>query len=116
MKVIINDNIFKVKTLVDSTSHQIGMMGKRFNSEFNGLVFLMGGDKQCFHMKRCIIPLDILMIRNNVIVNIHHNCQPCMYKDCPTYCGNGNIVLEIYGGSCEKLGINPGDTVEYHIN
>jgi uncharacterized membrane protein (UPF0127 family) len=32
---------------------------------------------------------------------------------CGSYCGNGNIVLEIEGGSCEKLGIEPGDTVEY---
>ena len=33
--------------------------------------------------------------------------------DCTSYCGNGNIVLELEGGSCEDLGIEPGDTVEY---
>jgi uncharacterized membrane protein (UPF0127 family) len=25
----------------------------------------------------------------------------------------GNIVLELKGGSCERLNIQPGDTVEY---
>jgi uncharacterized membrane protein (UPF0127 family) len=115
MNVKINDNIFKVKTLIDKKSHSIGMMGKKFNKEFNGLLFLMGGDKQCFYMKNCIIPLDIIMIRNNVIVNIHHNCPPCI-DNCPTYCGNGNIVLEIEGGSCDILNIEPGDVVEYIFN
>lgn len=116
MKVKINSNIFKVKAIYDETSTSMGMMGKTFNSSFNGLLFLMGGEKQCFWMKNCIIPLDILIIKNNVIVNIHNNCQPCNDKFCPSYCGNGNIVLEIKGGTCERLNINPGDSVEYIID
>ena len=46
----------------------------QFDKDFNGLLFLMGGKKQCFWMKNCLIPLDIIIIKNNVIVNIHHNC------------------------------------------
>lgn len=114
MKVKINQNLFKVKTLVDETSQSIGMMGKTFDKRFNGLLFLMGGKKQCFWMKNCIIPLDIIIIKNNVIVNIHHNCPPCEDDfDCPSYCGNGNIVLELKGGTCESQNINAGDSVEY---
>ena len=101
MKVKINDNIFKVKTLIDEKSKYVGMMGKKFDETFDGLLFLMGGDKQCF------------WIKNNVIVNIHHNCPPCEGDYCSSYCGNGNIVLEIEGGSCEELSIEPGDTIEY---
>jgi uncharacterized membrane protein (UPF0127 family) len=113
MKVKINQNIFKIKALVDKKSQAIGMMGKKFDKTFNGLLFLMGKKKQCFWMKNCIIPLDIIIIKNNVIVNIHHDCPPCQSEDCPSYCGNGNIVLELAGGSCERLKIQPGDTVEY---
>ena len=113
MKVKINDNLFNVKTLVDKKSQSIGMMGKKFDSTFNGLLFLMGGNKQCFWMKNCIISLDIIIIKNNVIVNIHHDCPPCNDDDCPSYCGNGNIVLEVEGGTCEQLGIEPGDVIEY---
>jgi uncharacterized membrane protein (UPF0127 family) len=105
MKVKVNQNIFNVKTLIDEKSQKIGMMGKEFDETFDGLLFLMGGKKQCFWMKNCIIPLDIIIIKNNVIVNIHH--------DCPSYCGRGNIVLEIEGGLCEELNIQPGDSVEY---
>ncbi len=113
MKVNINENIFKVKALVDKKSQKIGMQKRRFDSTFDGLLFLMGGKKQCFWMKDCIIPLDIIMIKNNVIVNIHHDCPPCNSEDCPSYCGRGNIVLELAGGTCEELNIQPGDWVEY---
>lgn len=115
MKVQIGENIFKVKTLIDKKSQSIGMMGKRFDDTFNGLLFMMGGNKQCFWMKNCVIPLDIIIIKNNVIVNIHHDCPPCHNDPCASYCGNGNIVLELEGGSCEKLGIEPGDLIKYLI-
>jgi uncharacterized membrane protein (UPF0127 family) len=114
MKVKVNENIFNVKTLIDEHSQRVGMTGKEFDETFDGLLFLMGGNKQCFWMLDCIINLDIIIIKNNVIVNIHHNCPPCNDEyDCTSYCGNGNIVLELEGGSCEELNIEPGDTVEY---
>jgi uncharacterized membrane protein (UPF0127 family) len=113
MKVKINENIFKVKTLIDENSQSLGMQNKSFDNTFDGLLFLMGGKEQCFWMKDCIIPLDIIMIKNNVIVNIHHDCPPCKGDDCPSYCGKGNIVLELEGGTCEEVGIEPGDSVEY---
>ena len=117
MKIKINQNIFKVKTLIDKKSQAIGMMNKTFNNTFNGMLFLMGGKKQCFWMKDCLIPLDIIMIKNNVIVNIHHSCPPCNDKfDCPSYCGSGNIVLEVEGGTCEIQNIQAGDTVQYILN
>jgi len=117
MKVKINKNIFKVKTLIDEKSQSIGMMGKTFDETFNGLLFLMGGKKQCFWMKNCLLPLDIIVIKNNVIVNIHHSCPPCDDEfDCPSYCGNGNIVLEVEGGTCEIKNIQAGDSIEYILD
>jgi uncharacterized membrane protein (UPF0127 family) len=113
MNVKINKNIFKVKTLIDKKSQSIGMMGKKFGNGFEGLLFLMGGRRQCFWMKNCIIPLDIIMIKNNHIVKIHHDCPPCTTEECEHYCGQGNIVLELPSGSCKELGIQKGDKVEY---
>lgn len=89
------------------------MMGKKFDKNFEGLLFLMEGKRQCFWMKNCIIPLDIIIIKNNHIARIHHNCPPCTTKECGHFCGQGNIVLELPAGTCEKLGIQKGDKVEY---
>jgi len=113
MNVRINKKIFKVKTLIDKKSQSIGMMGKKFDKNFEGLLFLMGGIKQCFWMKNCIIALDIIMIKNNHITRIHHNCPPCTTKDCDHFCGQGNIVLELPAGTCKELRIQKGDEIEY---
>jgi uncharacterized membrane protein (UPF0127 family) len=113
MDVSINNHRFEVTTLIDPKSQRIGMMGKRFSHIKQGMLFLMGGKEQCFWMKNCLINLDIIIIKNNVIVNIHHDCPPCQQDDCPSFCGNGNIVLELRGGACLKLGIKPGDTINY---
>lgn len=113
MKVKINDNIFKVKVLLDKKSQAYGMMGRDFDSSFNGLLFFMDNPSNSFWMKNCIIPLDIIYITKNKINKIHHNCPPCNTRDCQTYHGKGNIILEIKGGSCKNLQINSGDFVEY---
>lgn len=115
MIVKINDNEFKTRVLLDKKSQAQGMMYKTFDESFEALLFLMGGDKQCFWMKNCIQNLDIIIIKNNVIVNIHYDCPPCVKEPCPSYCGNGNIVLEVEGGTCEMLGIEPGDVVHYIV-
>ena len=57
--------------------------------------------------------INMVKLTNNVIVNIHHNCPPCRGTKCGSYCGNGNIVLELAGGTCENLGIEAGDSVNY---
>jgi uncharacterized membrane protein (UPF0127 family) len=63
MDVSINNHRFEVITLLDPRSQQIGMMGKRFSHIKQGMLFLMGGEEQCFWMKNCIIPLDIIIIK-----------------------------------------------------
>ena len=113
MNVVINNNIFKVIPLFTSKDIQQGMMGKKFDGSFDGMLFFMDKGPHSFWMKNCIIPLDIIIIKNNVIVNIHHDCPPCRGNECPSYGGNGNIVLEVAGGTCEDLDIEAGDTVEY---
>ena len=91
MIVKVNKNYFKTKALIDKKSQSIGMMGRKFDQSFDSLLFLMGGTRQCFWMKNCIIDLDIIIIHNNLITKIHHNCPPCDEEPCPSYCGDGNI-------------------------
>ena len=42
MKVIINDNILKVKVSATPDSISKGMMGKKFDKSFDGMLFFMG--------------------------------------------------------------------------
>jgi len=117
MKVNIGENSFKVKLCMTESSIIEGMSRKRFNEDFNGMLFLMGECKdQSFWMYDCIIPLDIIFINSEKITGISHNCIPCKEKsECENYKGYGDKVLEVYGGTCEKLGIKKGDSVSFEL-
>ena len=113
MLVSINNTKFKVKVAISEKETQRGMMGKKFDENFNGMLFVMDGDEHCFWMNNCITNLDIIFIENDVISKIHHNCPPCKDDECRNYCGMGNMILEVQGGTCIKKGIKAGDTVFY---
>ena len=65
MVISVNNNKFNCKVVSNSKDIAEGMMGKTFDNTFEGLLFLMGGSKQCFWMKNCITNLDIIIIKNN---------------------------------------------------
>ena len=113
MNIRINNNKFVVKTMITPKDKSNGMMGKKFDKTFNGMLFLMDDTDHCFWMKNCIIPLDIIFIKDGCISNIHHNCPPCKSKDCGNYCGEGDIILEVKGGTCKSLDIKLDDRIKF---
>ena len=114
MKAKINNNLFNLKTVFTDKDTQQGMMNKKFDDTFDGMLFLMKNEPHSFWMKNCIINLDIIFIKDDVITKIHHNCPPCKTKECENYCGEGDMILEVQGGTCKKLGIKSGDTIVYY--
>ncbi len=48
MKVKINDNLFNVKTALTSKDIQNGMMGKKFDETFDGMLFIMKNEPHSF--------------------------------------------------------------------
>lgn len=119
MYIITHINQHKFKTKVLQTQREImqGMMGKRFTGEFGALLFVLQTDNKkdtLFWMKNCIVPLDIVFIRNGKINKIYHNCQPCINKDeCQKYPGKGDLVLELPGGTCRELNIKRGVEIDF---
>ena len=116
MKVKIGDNTFTVKVMDDYRKRAEGMMNKTFNEYFNGMLFLMTDHTNCFWMKNCIIPLDIIYIDDQTISKVHHKCPPCVDEDCESYCGRGYIILEIEGGTCKSFNIKKGDSVKFLVD
>jgi len=115
MKVKIGNNIFHVKVRHDNKGRAEGMMGKDFTDKYNGMLFIMDDDSNCFWMKQCVIPLDIIFIDGLTITKIHHDCPPCKSKkdeECSNYCGHGRLILEIRGGSARELNIKKGDQIK----
>jgi uncharacterized protein len=114
LNVKINNNSFKCNVVHTPEKTQEGMMGKDFDG-FDGMLFVFGETgPRSFWMKDCIVPLDIIFINKHKITSISHNCPPCYEEKCPNYYGNGNMVLEVLGGTCKLLGIKKGDQVDYY--
>lgn len=111
MKLKINDNEFRIKLCLTEKERQNGMQNINFDHTFQGMLFFQNNGRHCFWMKDCIIPLDIIFIKNNIIKKIYSDCQPCVYEDCEKYCGKGEFVLELMGGTCNNLGIEIGDEI-----
>lgn len=111
----INRHLFKTKIVNNEKDIKMGMMGKNFTKEFDALLFVMNTPTSSFWMKNCIVPLDIIFIKNNIITKIHHNCPPCnsTNNDCKKYKGNGDLVIEIPGGLSKKLNIEKGHHVTF---
>ena len=116
IKININDHIFNTKVLTEDNDIMLGMMGKKFTKKFDAVLFVMNTPKSSFWMKNCIIPLDIIFVKDNKITMIHHNCPPCKSKKsiCESYKGTGNFVLEVLGGTCKKLKIKEGNIILFN--
>lgn len=109
----INNNFFLTKVAKTDKEIQEGMSFKMFDDDFNSMIFLLKPDNHCFWMKNCIIPLDIIFIKNKKISKIFHNCKPCPSQNCEKFCHTGDMVLEVLGGTCEKLGIKENMDINF---
>lgn len=78
--------------------------------ESEGMLFNFGNKSpRSFHMKECYIPLDIIFLEEGKIKKIYPNCQPCNEEECRQFeCDSSDMVVELLGGTCEKLGIEEG--------
>ena len=112
MKAKINNNLFNLKTVFTDKDTQQGMMNKKFDDTFDGMLFLMKNEPHSFWMKNCITHLDIVFIDGKKIVKIHHNCKPCFSEDCEHYSGEGDMILELPANTCKKYDIKEDDVIE----
>ena len=110
MLVTVNITPFKVKIAVTPESIRKGMQKQRFQDENEGMFFIVKEQEHCYWMKDCIIPLDIIFIKDGEVVKIYNDCPPCNEEECPKYCSDADRVLEIGGGMSKKFGIKEGDT------
>ena len=112
MNAIINNQVIPLEIMSTPQARSVGMMGRESMSR--GMLFPFGEiGEQSFHMKNCLLPLDIIFISGNKINSIHRNCAPCNENICKNYEGIGDKVLELPGGYCDHHNINPQDIIEF---
>ena len=103
----------------DPATQRQGLMERHELAADAGMLFLMPEERvQKFWMKNCYITLDMIFAdHSGRVVHVAHDAQPCpaMRVDCPTYSSEvpAAVVLEVPGGTAERLGIGSGSRLAW---
>jgi len=91
-----------------------GLMYRDHLNADAGMLFLFDPPRPVsFWMKNTLIPLDMIFIKTDgTIESIAQRAVPLSTSTIPSQ-GTVGAVLEVNGGSAERLGIHPGDRVVF---
>ena len=107
-------HIFSVEIADTEATREKGLMFRKALPEGQGMLFDFQKDQDVsFWMKNTYIPLDMIFIRGDGrILRIAENTEPLSTRTVPSG-GPVRAVLEVIGGTAEKMGLAPGDRVAY---
>ncbi|MBU0598070.1 DUF192 domain-containing protein, partial [Patescibacteria group bacterium] len=107
----IHNSTFNTEVARTQKAREKGLRNRKSLSGDRGMLFVFDqADIYSFTMVDTLIPLDIIWILDNRIVEIKQQAEPGESLITPT--SEANYVLEIRGGSAESLDINTGSTVD----
>lgn len=103
---------FTVELATTPREMQVGLMFRQSLAPDAGMLFVYPSDQQvAFWMKNTVIPLDMLFIAGDGHVRrIVERTIPLSTTPIPSV-DEVRAVLEVNGGTAERLGIKPGDVV-----
>ena len=97
---------------------RLGLMNIKKLGSNDGMIFVFNPPKNVkFWMKNTLIPLDMIFIRNNQIIEILENVMPCTKNICELF-GPDEIVdfvIEINSGKTKEIGLKKGDYIEIKL-
>ncbi len=110
----------KVEMANTEVLRRLGLSGRSQLSPGEGMLFSFDQEnvKPAFWMKDMIIPIDIVWIDDNTVIQIHESVQPpapeTADRDLKLYLPNAPIdsVLELPAGYAKEVGIAVGDIVQ----
>lgn len=93
-----------------------GLMFRKSLPDTSGMLFPYNPPRELsMWMKNTYIPLDMVFIRpDGVVHRIEENTEP--FSETVIYSrGDMAAVLELAGGASQRLGLKPGDRVDYPL-
>lgn len=106
--------VFRSEVARTAPEQAKGLMFRTQMADDEAMIFLRDPpDRAAFWMRNTVIPLDIVFIGlDHKIMNIAANAVP--YDETPLPAAGPTLaVFEINGGLAAKLGIQPGDRVDW---
>jgi hypothetical protein len=91
-----------------------GLMFRRSMGDDEGMIFIFPKDDVLtMWMKNTYIPLDMIFVRNNgVIHRVETDTEP-LSEDVISSGDKVRAVIELKAGNAERLGLKPGDKVDF---
>jgi hypothetical protein len=101
---------FTIELALSGTQMEQGLMFRRSMAPDAGMLFDFGAPTNVtMWMKNTFIPLDMLFLDSNGrVIDIHERAVP-QSLDMISASGPSRYVIELNGGTAERLGIKPGD-------
>jgi D-glycero-beta-D-manno-heptose-7-phosphate kinase len=114
LDVQIEGHTFKVQVAQNLEEFETGLMYRTAIDPREGMWFgLSQPYPMTMWMKHCLMSLDMVFVKDQRILSIYHNVPPCTQDPCPFYHSDDVVdgVLELPGGTAEKLQLKNGMTV-----
>ncbi len=112
--VVIGGRKFSLEIANTPTKREKGLSDRNLIGSRQGMLFVFDKPSyQCFWMKNMRFNLDILWLDNaNKLSYVQHNLSPASYPTnfCPG--SPGLYVIEVNGGTTERLNLHIGDTIK----
>lgn len=111
MHVEINGKSYTAQVQKSNEEIIQGMQGRTFQG-FDCMYFDLPLNYHTFHTRNCIVPLDIVFVYQNKVMNMYPNCWPNSEEKYSSYC---DAVIEFPGNTVFQNKINIGTKIQCHI-
>lgn len=110
--------VIAVEIADDVDERRIGLSNHIFLDPDRGMLFLLDGpSRPAFWMKDMRFPIDIVWLRDGIVVGIESNLQPSTDENPPSLrpIDDINQVLEINAGFALEHGLKTGQTLDINL-
>lgn len=116
IKTSVQQHVFKVELALDEGSQAQGLMFRRSMPDDHGMLFVYDREQSIsMWMKNTVLPLDMLFVkRDGTIANIAKRTEPFSERVISSF-GPVYGVLELNGGTADRLSIKVGDRVLHSL-
>ena len=122
-QVVLNGHIVELELAVTPEQRELGLMGRESLADDKGMLFVMPDEDPFpgevgFWMKDCLIPIDLIFISRDGLIDSIHEMQPpepgTPDQELPVYYSDGPVqfAIELRGGRAAEIGLSVGDSIE----
>jgi uncharacterized protein len=112
--VTIGTHSFNLEVARTRAQQATGLMYRRWMPDDRAMLFPFNPPQPVsFWMKNVILSLDMVFVRNGIVLEIAAEVPPCQQDPCPTYGPADAVdqVIELRGGRAKALQLKKGDPV-----